>query len=119
MDRMRIVMAMLVFIVYCAIACVAAYFLNINLLHMYAVFVLHVWHPTFSFEGIKNFLTIHPLFTSRPTLYRVVFTHVVHSFQRRSKHTKSSNERYLLGQNTTCKLNFLLKEDVCHPQSPS
>ena len=55
---MRIVVVMLVFIVMCAILRVVAYFLSVNLLHMYTVFVLYVLHPHFPLtEGIKNFLT--------------------------------------------------------------
>ena len=47
---MRIVVVMLVFIVMCAILRVVAYFLSVNLLHMYTVFVLYVWHPHFPFK---------------------------------------------------------------------
>ena len=44
----------LLYIVMCAILCVVAYFLSVNLLHMYTVFLCGT---TFSFEGIKKFLT--------------------------------------------------------------
>ena len=37
----------LLYIVMCAILRVVAYFLSVNLLHMYTVFVLCVWHPHF------------------------------------------------------------------------
>ena len=43
---MRIVMVMLVFIVYYDV-CDTPYFLGVNLLHIYSVFVLYVWHPHF------------------------------------------------------------------------
>ena len=41
----------------CVILHVVAYILSVNHLHMYTVFVLYVWPTTFSFEGIKSFLT--------------------------------------------------------------
>ena len=41
----------------CAILRVVAYFLSVNLLHMYTVCSSLCVAPTFSFEGIKNFLT--------------------------------------------------------------
>ena len=46
---MRIVVVMPVFIVYCDVCDirVVAYFLSVNLLHVYNVFVLYVWHPHF------------------------------------------------------------------------
>ena len=44
----------LLYIVMCAILRVVPYFLSVNLLHMYTVFV---YGTTFSFEGIKKFLT--------------------------------------------------------------
>ena len=57
---MRIVVVMLVFIVYCDVydTRVVAYFLSVNLLHI----LVHclcgfMCGTTFSFEGIKKFLT--------------------------------------------------------------
>ena len=47
---MRIVMVLLVFIVCCDVCdttCCCVLFLSVNLLHMYTVFVLYVWHPQF------------------------------------------------------------------------
>ena len=40
----------LLYIVMCAILCVVAYFLSVNLLHMHTVFALYVWHPQFPLE---------------------------------------------------------------------
>ena len=44
---------------YCdVILCVVAYFLSVNLLHVYVPCLCSLCVvPTFSFEGIKNFLT--------------------------------------------------------------
>ena len=45
----------------CAIARVVAYFLSVNLLHIYVHCLFSLCEaPTFSFEGIKNFLTRLP-----------------------------------------------------------
>ena len=51
---MRIVVVMLVVIVMWVILRVVAYFLSVNLLHCLCSLCVA---PTFSFEGIKNFLT--------------------------------------------------------------
>ena len=45
------------YIVMCAILRVVGYFLSVNLLHIYTVYVALCVAPTFSFEGIKKFLT--------------------------------------------------------------
>ena len=52
----RIVLCLCLFyIVMCVILCVVGHFLSVNLLHMYTVCSLCM-APTFSLEGIKNFL---------------------------------------------------------------
>ena len=54
---MRIVLCLCLFyIVICVILCVVGYFLCVNLVHMYTVCSLCM-APTFSLEGVKNFLT--------------------------------------------------------------
>jgi len=47
----------LLYIVMCAILRVAAYFLSVNLLHNYVHCLCGFMCGTFSFEGIKKFLT--------------------------------------------------------------